>query len=183
MMHLQSDRDTRRAPAQTRPAIALLMMLFMTMVASGCASQTVAPGEVPDITLTLRCTAKGGRLTYFELKPDGSLGYGGGRLALHRVTEPALTLSSEQRRAVWEIIREHDLLNAEGTGLFAGGAANTFYELNLRAAGTSNSLHAIDDAVPGVKELHDALFKMQADARYGKAIPGLPATRSQTTQP
>jgi hypothetical protein len=157
----------------------LLLLLFI----SACTPQTVAPGSVPEFSLSLRCSAKGGRLTYFELAPDGALGYGGGRFAQQRVTEPALTLSSEQRRAVWTIIQKHDLLHAEGSGLFAGGAANTNYELTLQAAGRSNSLHAIDDALPGVKELHDALFKMQADARYGRALPGLPGTRSQTTQP
>jgi hypothetical protein len=175
--------SARHSPAFTRTAIALLMMFVMLAVMSACSSHTVGPGEVPDIALTLRCTTKGGRLTYFELKPDGSLGYGGGRFAQQRVTEPALTLSSEQCREVWQIIQKHDLLHAEGSGLFAGGAANTNYELTLQAAGRSNSLHAIDDALPGVKELHDALFKMQADARYGRALPGLPGTRSQTTQP
>ena len=155
----------------------------MLVFISACTPQTVAPGSVPEFTLTLRCTTKGGRLTYFELKPDGSLGYGGGRFAQQRITEPALTLSSEQRREVWQIIEKHDLLSAEGSGLFAGGAASTSYELTLRASGRSNSIHAIDDAVPGVKELHDALFKMQADARYGKALPGLPATRSGATKP
>lgn len=159
-------------------AIALLMMFVMLAVMSACSSQTVAPGNVPEFSLTLRCTTKGGRLTYFELKPDGSLGYGGGRFAQQRITEPALTLSSEQRRAVWQIIQKHDLLHAEGSGLFAGGAANTKYELTLRAAGRSNSLHAIDEQVPGIRELHDALFKMQADARYGKALPGLPAAKT-----
>lgn len=159
----------------------LLLLSLMTLPA--CSTPAIAPGDVPEFSLTLRCTAKGGRLTYFELKPDGSLGYGGGRLALHRTTEPALTLTAEQRRAVWNIIQEHDLLSAKGEGLFAGGVSDTIYELNLRSGNQSNSLHAVNESVPGVKALHEALFKMQADERYGKGIPGLPTTRSQTTQP
>ncbi len=115
------------------------------------------------MTLWARTTTQ--KFTYFELNHHGELRYGGGRNAMWRESQPVMTLTREQLTQVWDVVERHKLVEAPSTLL--PDAKTVQYELTLNTGGIlGRTINCADDTVPGVKELHDLLFKMQGDVRY-----------------
>jgi hypothetical protein len=142
---------------------ALLMMALAVALMGGCQSAAKLPPH-RGLSLKLYCRGDANRQTYLELDKGGKLAFGGGRDAAQRVANPVMTLSDAQSQAVYDVIQRHDLLHAKGA-LF-DKAQHTTYELDLRVDGKQRSLRAVDDQVPGLRELNDLLFDMQARERY-----------------
>jgi hypothetical protein len=138
-------------------------------VLAACESPPKA-GGVPEFSLKLRSASPTRhRYTYFELSRDGQLRYGGGRDAAQRITEPVTTLTAEQRREVWEIITDHHLMDAPSSPFEK--PQEVAYEVEIKQGMIGKSFRALDDEMPGVTELHDYLFRIQAEKRYN--VPGL----------
>lgn len=151
--------------------ITLRRLLLLTLALTGCASAPKAASDgSPSLALELFTRSTDFRYTWFTLDPAGQLSFAGGRDAGLREGKPVKTLSPQERDELWSIIRRHDLLHAKGAGLFKEGEKIT-YELNLKTGEGNRELRAIDDQLPGVAELHDALFRMQASVRYN--LPGI----------
>lgn len=144
---------------------ATLFVLLMLMLVS-CASQSAGPADSKGrrIDLELKTQMSDHRYTYFEIK-RGMLNYGGGRDGAQMEAAPVLQLSTEQLDAIWAIIDRYDLMNAKGS--FMGKGETATYDLTLNDGRMlSQTIHAIDDKVPGLKELHQLLFDYQANVRY-----------------
>jgi hypothetical protein len=103
------------------------------------------------------------RYTYYEVEED-SLRFGGGRSARQRAARRVDELTHAELMELWTLVRDHDLLEQSGP-LFGEGERRT-YEVKLRAGGDHASYRAIDEEVPGLAELEERLFEMQAERRY-----------------
>lgn len=160
-------RRRRGATAWARRAVTASLLASVVASLAGC--QSASSNGDRHLALTLSRTTADSRHTLIELKPDGRLFFAGGQDAIAGELHPAGTLTAEQRRAVWAVIEKHNLTEASGS-LFPKGDA--VYRLKLNTGGLgSHNIHSADDDVPGLAELHDLLFKMQADVRY--RIPGI----------
>lgn len=142
----------------------------------GCTSTAVVESPTPPeyFTLELHMATSTRKFTFFKIDKDGEFAFGGGKRALVRGSLPVTTLTPEQRQAVWDIIRKHDLLNASGGSNSApqqeqgNDGELVKWELLIRTNQFSlgRTLRAENDEVPGIKELHTLLFKIQADLRF-----------------
>lgn len=152
-----------------RRDIALMLMLTVVpSVLSGCASKQVSEGG-PDalplpFALEVRKVSADHRMTYYVLDADGTLHFGGGRQAGVRNAKRLGTISDAKRMQLWQLIRQHDLLNASGQ-MFSEATEAT-YEVKVEAGGHRNRLRSVDDRVPGLDRLEAALFEMQAELNY-----------------
>jgi hypothetical protein len=145
----------------------------MALFALGCGAPKIdtRPGsEPPDaLSLSLQRKTTDRRYTYFEVSPSGVLTFGGGRAAVQSMTEsPGVPLTHEQKRGLWRIITERQLLDAEGFPF--ASAEQAAYDITLSTGHGSRSFRTIDGKNPGAAELHDALMKIHAEAQY--KIPG-----------
>lgn len=138
-------------------------ILLLAAVLAGCASDGGNPstGDARKLKLELSSRSRDSRYTYFELTRTGELRFAGGRNALTHTGSPVGAITPEERRRLWDIIDRHDLTHAPGKVL-PPDFEKTRYELNLNG----RTIYAADDQLPGVVELHDALFQMQADRQY-----------------
>lgn len=146
----------------------------------GCTSTAVVESSTPPeyFTLELHMATSTRKFTFFKIDKDGGLAFGGGKRALVRGSLPVTTLTSEQRQAVWEIIRQNDLLNANGGSNSAPQQEQgkddeqVKWELLIRTNQFSlgRTLRSENDEVPGIKELHALLFKIQAAHRYSDPV-------------
>lgn len=152
-----------------RPVALLIALLLAWAGVAGCSSSpsnkaaVAAGGAKRSLTLWARTTTQ--KFTYFELDAAGQLRYAGGRDAMWRKAQPVVTLNREQLEQVWGIVEKHKLADGENTPF--ADAKQVKYELSLNTGGLfDRTINCVDDAVPGVKELHDLLFKLQGDVRY-----------------
>ncbi len=145
-----------------------LVIVLVFTGATGCASTTVVDSPSPPeyLSLQLHMATNKRQYTYFELKGDGELHYGGGRMGMLRNAEPVTTLSAKQQQAVWDVIRKHQLLNADGS--FIPDYETVKWELTVRTSPHSlgRTIRTGDDQVTGIRELHDLLFKYQSAVRF-----------------
>ena len=158
-----------------------LSACLLLMAIHGCASTPAtettqdAPGAYQpsarptQLKVSIYSIAKDSRYTYLEINRKGELLYNGGRQATQRTGTPVTQLDSDQLDAVWDIICRYKLTEAPST-TFAK-AEKVSYEVSINTGGVTRSFRAIDDRVPGVKQLNDLLFDYQAVVRY--KIPGV----------
>lgn len=137
-----------------------------TQDASGVHQPTPRPAQ---LRVSIYSIAKDSRYTYVEINRKGELLYNGGRQATQRTGTLVTRLDDAQLDAVWDIISRYKLTEAPNT-TFAK-AEKVSYEVSINTGGVTRSFRAIDDRVPGVKQLNDLLFDYQADVRY--KVPGV----------
>ena len=149
--------------------IAWMFLLTVALsVLSGCTSKPVTEGG-PDVlplpfALELRKVSADHRMTYYVLDADGTLHFGGGRHAGVRNAKRLGKISDAKRMQLWQLTRQHDLLNASGQ-MFAD-ASEASYEVKVEAGSHRNRFRSVDDRVPGLDRLEAALFEMQAELNY-----------------
>ena len=150
-----------------RPAAIALVLIVLTLL-NGCGSPAAtdansSTGAKRSLKLWARTSTQ--KFTYFELDSAGELRYAGGRDAMWRKAQPVVKLNREQLEQVWNIVEKHKLADVENTPFTE--AKTVKYELTLGAGGLfDRTINCIDDAAPGMKDLHDLLFKLQGDVRY-----------------
>lgn len=155
--------------------IKLVMVTLMLTALVGCGATPAtldSPTPPEHLSLQLHMAAKDHKYTYFELDRNGELRFGGGRLGMIRGARPVTTLSAEQVQAIWDVIRRNKLLQAEGE--FIPDVEHVKWEMLIRTNQHSlgRTVRTSDNNVPGIKELHDLLFKFQADVRYSDPTSG-----------
>lgn len=72
---------------------------------------------------------------------------------------------------IWQIVQSYGLLDAAGGK--SSGSPRVRYELSLRSGWRSHSM-AGDEGTPGLKELDDLLFKIQAHNRFEAQLQEVP---------
>jgi hypothetical protein len=134
---------------------------------AGCAKPHGMAGSPPprELSLMLRMIANDNRLTCFEISKKGELFYAGGHDALFGHTHIVGPLTAGQRQQVWKIITDNHLLEAPSAAMFAKGEKVT-YQLMIDTGEGRRTLRALDEQVPGLKELQDLLMGYQAAVRY-----------------
>jgi len=139
---------------------------------SGCATPpSGSNADMPDnFSLTLWRRTTDLRNTYFELSPAGDLAFGGGRDAVHRMAKRGGPITEDQRRSLWQIVVDTDLLNAKDHPFAQPEVIE--YDLTIKGDGWSRSIHLIDNdpGTAGAERLHEAIFKMHAERAY--TLPG-----------
>lgn len=146
-----------------------LAALVLAAALAGCSTQLDQDAPLPPrLSIKLHTATVDQRVTYFDLKRDGQLYFAGGSDAVYYRAKPIRTLTEAQREALWRIIVKHQLLAAKNQ-LF-DKAERVTYRVDIGTGGLNRSYKSIDDAAPGLRELHDALFKLQAEVR--NQIPG-----------
>ena len=153
---------------QRRDIALMLLLAVVPSVLSGCASKPVTEGG-PDVlplpfALEMRKVSADHRMTYYVLDADGMLHFGGGRHVGIRNAKQLGKISDAQRMQLWQLTRQHDLLNASGQ-MFSEATEAT-YEVKVEAGSHRNRLRSVDDRVPGLDRLEAALFEMQAELNY-----------------
>ncbi len=131
----------------------------------GCAAPPRDRGDSVSLQIVLFAARNDGRYTYFELGADRLLKFGGGRSATVRAAEPAAQLSDADHASLVALVEQHRLLQARGR-MFAGKGKQVRYEVELRMGDRSRKFQCVDDEVPGVAQLHEALFDLQGRGRY-----------------
>ncbi len=156
---------------QVRACLAWLMMMCSAVMCVSCAGPTIEatanPPAVFALTLFTRTTTQ--RLTYFELSRRSELRYAGGLAALRREGELVTTLTPQQKQELWTLLIDGGLHEA-GAGPLFPEAKEVFYDLALNTGGFDHIVRSVDDDHPGLKKVHDYLFKLQAQIRYNHPI-------------
>lgn len=109
-----------------------------------------------------------GRSSLFRVDDEGVFYFGGGMTARYGATQEVARLTEDQRRAIWQLVVDRDLMAARGT--FLGKPQRVRYILRLNTSAGNHDFHAIDDEVAGLDELNKLLFGYQADLRYGEVL-------------
>jgi len=144
----------------------MLITLILAATLHGCGttkSVTKPDAGYPqpfEIELYVADDAK--RFTYYVVKSNGSLAYGGGGNANVREAEVLGRLTDEQMKYLWQVIDRYKLLDGSGE-LFALG--KTRYDLKLRVGGR-RARYETSKPTDGLEHLNKALFKMQGDLKY-----------------
>jgi hypothetical protein len=151
--------------------VAVMLLLF-----AGCSSTPTrsfdAPGVPGDLAVTIDMATKDQQFTSMQLTPSGELWFAGGTAARYGGTHQlATTLNAEQLRAVWQVIQQHNLLNAAGE--WFPDEQRVAWTVKLTGDGRNNRFKTVDDRVPGVSQLQELLFNYQATVRYD--LPGIGA--------
>jgi len=149
----------------TTTPFALLLLAAITCAPAACQPTSKPLGPSDRLSLRLRSVSDDHRYTYFELDSQGRLSYAGGEQAARREAGPVMTLTADQLQHVRQIVRRHNLLSVPSPDVKKHDHIK--YELYLKSEGwRGRTLHATDDTLPGVRELHDYLFSLQAEKRY-----------------
>ncbi len=147
-----------------------LLCLATALLSFGCTSSSKPLGEDERVSLTLWSASDDRRFTYLEVSPLGELSFSGGQEAARREALPVLTLTSEQLARVRSILDTHGLYHLSSPGWDKKDKVR--YELRLRRTGLAGrTLRTGDDRTPGVRDLHDYLFSLQAEKRYRVPLP------------
>lgn len=152
---------------------ALLVATAVCM--SGCSgkSKPAVDGKTPPFKLKLRGHTHDHRFTYFEVNEAGQMRYGGGRDASFFESKPDINLTADQRAQVWRIIVDQQV--AETKDAMFADFKSIEYHCDIWTSGAlGRAFRTVDDRAPGVKALHDLLFKFHLDA--GTNLPGLPSS-------
>ncbi len=141
--------------------VACLVML------PACAKPHGLAGSPPprQLSLMLRMFTNDNRLTCFEITKKGELFYAGGHDALFGKTSIVCPLKPEQMQQIWKIITDNHLLEAPSASMFDKGEKLT-YQLMIDTGSGRRTLRALDDQVPGLKDLQDLLMSYQTAVRY-----------------
>lgn len=155
--------------------VAMLLIATATLVGCAAGGAVAEGGEAhpTPLEVELNVSTQDGRRMAYQLRPDGTLRFAGGRQVAARDFRESGSLSIEQRQQVWQVIERNELLDAGGR-LFAT-PDTVRYQVELRAGRRLNSFIAVDDEVPGLAELHDALEQLHrdlADREIFQAIDG-----------
>ena len=155
----------------TRRAIILTLML--TMQLGGCTSQPVTRNTPMPKTLLIeiRMDSEDQKHTYLHVDRNDMLHFAGGTMAAAGMTEPMLKITREQRRKLWQIIRDHDLFQTHSNQ--ATGDVLTTWNIMLQADRSRHRFRWVTttehQAVhQGVQQLQTTLFQIYKDHRYPK---------------
>ena len=134
-----------------------LALLLAAAFLPACASQSGA-GQ---LTVTIGVTSAGHPAQYFEITRSGEL----------LASVPAATglpqikssgvLKLPQRQQLLDIVNKYQLMQAPGDAALSSGAGAT-YQVTIHTAAGTHRLTAVDDHVPGVPELYDAVAGFHA---------------------
>ena len=152
------------------PAIAVCMMLTAVTYLPGCSTgektrESAGTGYPSPLTIDLYSSSADKRYVYYVVDRQGVLHYGGGVKANVREPEKVGKLTHEQLRYLWQIIDRYKLLGGSGE-IFPRG--EKVYEIKLNVGGRRASYGTGKSNLKGLDHLDQALFKMQADTRYGR---------------
>ena len=152
----------------------LIRMALCMMVLVGCKTTPSAtpPAGMDAIDLSLQSITTDKRYTYFELTPDGMLSFAGGYDAINKNARPIFTLTKDDLQKVHSIIEQANLIAVKVSGNHSRkNSQKVHYELTLNINGKHNNITVNDDEIPGINQLHDLLFDLQARERYN--LPGI----------
>ena len=150
-----------------REASHAFMVLPVVLLLCACAMRPTEMGaSAPsDLSLSLYRATTDKQFTFFELSRGGALSFGGGLKAQGRGADPLATLSAEQRQRLWDVIREHGLLDA--THRPFDTAVRVQYDLAVGGGNGGRRVRTIDDQAPGMEALHDELMAVVKETKYG----------------
>ncbi len=145
------------------------------LAVTGCGSVGPAPltAESPEgvpqpLAIRLKVNQTDGRLAYYELTPEGVLKFGGGIDARRSSASAVGDVPDKERARLWQIVDEHDLLDADGVPF--ASARETEYRVDLRVGDRHVSYRSVDERTKGLAALAKALAniraRLQADAIY-----------------
>ena len=163
--------------------VGLTLFCFM-FSAVGCQTQVDKRPGTPiqnrtaaHFTLTLRMVDRAGKATYFEIDHTGYLKFGGGRDAKLTQSNDVGFLTDEQLHAVLETVSKYNLVKTKNT--FIKASNQTEWLLTFKGPQGSVNARSIDNAQPGLKELHDQLFEYQSlvmhDVPYLRQLDNIPS--------
>ena len=143
-----------------------LSLMLAAMVPLGCIGETsnTALSTPGVLALKLYRTTSDQHYSYFVLKRDGTLAFGGGRKARTRTADPVGTLTAQEKSRLRETIEQHRLVTLK-TRAFAKATSVTF-EISLRVDGSHHSFRAIDDGAAALQYLHDQLMAMYSQRAH-----------------
>ena len=148
------------------PVVVFLMLALLALPGCGgtpsAAHEAITPQRL-SLTLFARTTDR--RMTYFDLAANGDLRFGGGQQAVGRGTTLTRTLDAAQMEEIWRVIDRHGLLHGQSAGLFEK-PEKVEYEVKISSRRGSASYRSLDDATPGLDELHELLFDLHAEVAY-----------------
>ena len=149
---------------------ATIAWVLWAVCAAGCGTNRVVEGDAdraPEpFTLELLALGVESRSVYYVLDGEGMLRYGGGSDARNRLaTIEVGKLDDGERLALWRVVVEGGLLDAEGTMFPQRKLVE--YEFSVRAGTKNNSIRCADDEVQGMAEFERALFELQTKKRFG----------------
>ncbi len=150
-----------------RKALDAFVVLPLTLLLPACAMRAadMAASAPRDWSLSLYRATADKQFTLFELSPGGALSFGGGLKAQGRGAASLATLSTEQRQRLWDIIREHRLLDAPHRPFDT--STRVQYDLAVRFGASGRRVRTIDDQAPGMEALHDELMSVVKQTKYG----------------
>jgi hypothetical protein len=154
------------APAPGRPG-ALTPCLALILLAtglSGCTAAAKSPAE--QLTVNVGLTSTDRRAVYFELTAKGELLYAvGPNASPDAQLRSAGMLTLPERQKLLDIVDRYQLTQAKGAGIFSSGSKTT-YRLAIHTADGTHRFTALDEEVPGVRELYDAIFNLYTARMY-----------------
>jgi len=144
------------------------LLALAIVITTGCALQgPIHQGDATSLpkpfALTFLSISTTGRQVYYEVREDGMIAFGGGRNALTQKARPLDKLNDQQRMQLWSIVRENNLLDAEGSW---GDGEKVKYDASFTAGARKNRFRTCDDRVPGLDQLDALLFSMQSEFNY-----------------
>jgi len=146
---------------------ALVLCLLSAVSLAGCAGTANVDKSVNPHVLSIEFehSTKDRQYTYFVLEKSGQLHFAGGRMAQQHVTKPIMMLSADQFEQLWEVIDGNQLLKVKTKFSFPDRDRSRDVA-KIRSRKGRNTVYSINNSVAGMAELHDLLFKFQANERY-----------------
>ncbi|MEX2670493.1 MAG: hypothetical protein WD294_00145 [Phycisphaeraceae bacterium] len=143
--------------------LSLIALSLSMLTIVGCASGGARTDPDSDRRLEVKVFTEDGRQMAYRLERDGTLHFAGGRAVLRRNWSVSGTPTPEQRAELWQIIDQYDLLTADGS--FFASPEQVRYDVVLHAGREQNRFITVDDRVPGLAELTEALADLHSELR------------------
>ena len=156
-----------RTPTLTRltPCFALLLAAAFL---PACASPSGAAAR--QLTVSIGVTSPAHPARYLEITPAGELLAAAPADNGLPETKTVGVLKLAQRQQLLDIVNKYNLMQAPGDPALSSGPEAT-YQVTIHTAQGTHRLTAVDDHVPGVPELYDAVVAFDAALRYPAPAP------------
>lgn len=152
-------------------AVCLLSVLLCTLSCIGCALERVdTSSRTGGVSLTMEVRRDEDSIAVYEVEPDGTITYAGGRKALLGGIDWTGELTDEEAAQLHELIHAHDWFGPKVES--TNEPAELHYTIKVRSAAGTRTIR-VTGANPRIDPVHE-LLELAAGRRQEPVLDALP---------